>query len=98
MWLRKSVRNKDFELKQKFYPNPDYCTLHISGQVTRGMITAFTSPEKNAQMINALSKIEGMKRITPESYDLTLEKEESIDWQEILPEAEKIVIQHLKKR
>jgi hypothetical protein len=98
MWLRKTVRNKDFKLKQKFYPNPDYCTLHISGQVTRDMILAFTSPEKNTTMINALSKIKGMKRITPEPYDLTLEKEESIDWQEVLPEAEKIVIQHLKQR
>ena len=98
MGLWKTVRNKNFRLKQRFYPNPDYCTLHISGQVTRDMILAFTSPEKNAPMINALSKIEGMKRITPEPYDVTMEKEESIDWQEILPEAEKIVIQHLVKK
>ena len=98
MGLRKTVRNKNFKLKQKFYPNPYYCTLQISGQVTRDMILTFTSPEKNTPMINALSKIEGMKRITPEPYDVTMEKEESIDWQEILPEAEKIIIQHLVKK
>ena len=98
MWLKKTVRSKNFKLNQKFYPNPDYCTLHISGQVTRDMISAFTSPERNTPMINSLSKIEGMKRVTPEPYDVTMEKEESFDWQEILPEAEKIIIQHLKKR
>jgi hypothetical protein len=98
MWLRKTVRNKNFKLKQKFYPNPDYCTLSISGQVTRDMILALTSPEKNTPMINALSKIEGMKRITPEPYDITMEKEDTFDWKQILPEAEKIIVQHLKKR
>ena len=98
MWLKKIVRNENFKLRQKFYPNPDYCTLHISGQITRDMVLALTNPEKNTPMINALSKIEGMKKITPEPYDVTMEKEESFDWQNILPEAEKIVIQHLKKR
>lgn len=39
-----------------------------------------------------------MKRITPEAYDVTIEKEESFDWREILPEAEKIIIQHLMKK
>jgi len=48
-------------------------------------------------MIDALSRIKGMKRITPEPYEVTIEKEESFDWREILPESEKIVIQHLKK-
>jgi hypothetical protein len=98
MWMRKTGRRKNFKLKQKFYPNSNYCTLHVSGQITQDMILTLTSPEKNAPMINALSKIEGMKRITPEPYDVTIEKEESIDWQKILPEAEKIVIQHLVKK
>jgi hypothetical protein len=47
-------------------------------------------------MVNDLSRIKGMKRITPEPHDVTIEKEHSFDWQEILPEAEKIIIQHLK--
>jgi hypothetical protein len=98
MWLRKTVRNKNFKLEQKFHPNPDYCTLHVSGQVTREMILTLSSPEKNTPMINALSRIEGMKKITPEPYDVTMEKEESFDWQEILPAAEKIIIQHLTKK
>lgn len=97
MRLRKIVRSKNFQLKQKFYPNPDYCTLHVSGQVARDMILAFTNPEKNTPMINALSRIKGIKRIIPEPYDVTMEKEESFHWQEILPAAEKIVSQHLKK-
>ncbi len=97
MWPRKTGRNKNFKVKQEFYPNPNYCTLHVSGQVTRDMILTLTSPEKNTPMMNALSAIKGMKRITPEPYDVTMEKEESFNWQEILPEAEKIVIQHLKK-
>ena len=98
MWLGKMGRNKNFKLEQKFYPNPNYCTLHVSEQITRDMILAITSPEINTPMINALSRIEGIKRITPEPYDVTLEKEKSFDWQEILPEAEKIIIQHLMKR
>ena len=49
-------------------------------------------------MINDLSRIKGMKRITPEPYDVTIEKEDSFDWHEILPEAEKIIIQYLVKK
>lgn len=98
MWLGKMGRNKNFKLEQKFYPNPNYCTLHVSEQITRDMILAITSLEKNAPMINALSRIEGIKRITLEPYDVTLEKEESFHWHEILPAAEKIIIQHLVKK
>jgi len=98
MWLRKTGRSKNFKLEQKFYPNPNYCTLHVSGQVTRDMILTITSPERNTLMINNLSRIKGMKRITPEAYDVTIEKEDSFDWREILPGAEKIIIQHLMKK
>ena len=49
-------------------------------------------------MINDLSRIKGMKRITSEPYDITIEKEDSFDWQQILPEAEKIIIPHLMKK
>jgi hypothetical protein len=94
----KTGRSKNFKLKQKFYPNPSYCTLQVTGQVTRDMILTLTSPKKNTPMINALSRIKGMKRITPEPYDVTIEKEESFDWREILPAAEKIIIQHLVKK
>jgi len=62
------------------------------------MILTLTSPEKNTPMINDLSRIKGMKRITPEPYDVTIEKENFVDWREILPEAEKIIIQHLVKK
>lgn len=96
MRLMKIGRSKKFKLKQKFHPNPNYCTFHVSGQVTRDMILALTSPDKNTPMIRDLSRIKGMKRITPEPYDVTIEKEVSFDWQEILLEAEKIIIRHLK--
>ena len=49
-------------------------------------------------MINDLSRIKGMKRITTEPYDVIIEKEDSFDWHEILPEAEKIIIQYLVKK
>ena len=93
-----AYRNKDFRLKQQFYPNPDYCRLHVSGQVTREMILTFTSPEKKTPMINELFKIQGIKRIIPEPYEVKLEKESVFDWQEILPEAEMIIIKHLVKK
>jgi len=62
------------------------------------MILTFTSPEKNTLMINDISRIKGVKRITFEPYDVIIEKEDSFDWQEILPETEKIIIQHLVKK
>lgn len=97
MWLWKTDR-KNIKLQQKFHPNPNFCTLHVTGRVTRDMILTFTSPEKNTPMVNDLSRIKGMKRITPEPYDVTIEKDDSFDWQQILPEAEKIIIQYLKKK
>jgi len=62
------------------------------------MILTFTSPKINTPMINDLSRIKGMKRITTEPYDVIIEKEDSFDWHEILPEAEKIIIQYLVKK
>ena len=98
MWPSKTGRNKNFILKHQFFPNPDYCNLRVTGQVTREMILTLTSPKKNTPMINDLSRIKGMKRITPEPYDVTIENEDSFDWHEILPEAEKIIIQYLVKK
>jgi len=54
MWITKTgrtfqlcyaYRNKDFRLKHQFYPNPNYSTLRVSGQVTREIILIFTSKE-----------------------------------------------------
>ena len=42
-------------------------------------------------MIDDLFRIKGIKRVTPEPYEVQVEKESIFDWQEILPEAEKII-------
>ena len=107
MWITKirrtlqlcyAYRNKDFRLKHQFYPNPDYCRLRVSGQVTREMILTFTSPEKKTPMINDLLTLKGIKRVIPAPCEVQVEKESIFDWQEILPEAEKIIIKHLSKK
>ena len=106
MWITKTrrrlqlcyaYRNKDFRLRRQFYPNPDYCTLRVTGKVTREMILTFTSPENKTPLINDLFRIMGIKRVIPAPYDIMVEKESIFDWQEILPEAEKIIIKHLVK-
>ena len=103
MWLRKTgrtlqlwcaYRNKDFRLKHQFYPNPDYCTLRVTGQVTREMILILTGPKKTP-MINDLLRIKGIKRIIPEPYEVKVEKESDVTWQKVLSEAEKIITKHL---
>jgi hypothetical protein len=107
MWITKTRRalqlcyaywNKDFRLKHQFYPNPDYCTLRVTGQVTREMILTFTHPEKKIQLIKDLFRINGIKRVIPEPYEIKVEKESDFNWQKILPEAEKIIIKHLVKK
>ena len=98
MWLRKSGRNKKFKLRHQFHPNPDYCTLRVTGRVTSEMIVALTSPEKNTQLINNLFRIKGIKRVIPAPYEVKVEKESNFNWQKILPEAEKIITKHLVKK
>ena len=107
MWFRKTgralqlwyaYRNKNFRLKHQFYPNPDYCTLRVTGQVTREMILTFTHPEKKTQVINDLFRIKGIKRVIPEPFEVKVEKESDFNWQKILPEAEMIIIKHLVKK
>jgi hypothetical protein len=95
MWPRKNGRRKKFELQHQFYPNPDYCTLRITGQVTRDMILALTESEKKTQLINDLLKITGIKRVMPEPYEVKVEKESDFNWQKVLPEVEETVVQHL---
>ena len=107
MWLSKTGRtlqlwhahrNKNFKMKLQFYPNPDYCTLRVTGQVTRDMILTFINPEKRMLMINDLFRIKGIKRVIPEPYEVKVEKESVFNWQELLPEAEKIIIKPLVKK
>jgi len=98
MWFRKTGRSKNFKLERRFYPNPSYCTLRVTGQVTSDMILTLTNPGKKTQLINNLFSIKGIKRVEPEPYNVKIEKEKFVDWQEILPEAEKIIIQHLVKK
>jgi len=95
---KKFGRNKNFRLNRQFYPNLNYCRLWVSGQVTRKMILTFTSLEKKTSLINDLLRIKGIKRVIPNSYEAKIEKESVFDWQEILPEAEKIIIKHLIKK
>jgi len=97
MWLRKTGRHKNLKLERQFHPNPDYCTLRVTGQITRGMILTLTSSEKNTRMINNLCRIKGITHVEPVPYYVMIKKKNSVDWQEILPEAEKIIIQHLVK-
>jgi len=98
MWLRKTGRNKNFKLKHQLYPNSNYCTLRVTGQVTREMILTLTSPEKKTQLINDLFRIKGIKRVIPEPYEVKVEKESDFNWQKILPEAERIIIKNLVKK
>lgn len=93
-----AYRKKDFRLNRQFYPNLNYCRLWVSGQLTREMILTFTSAEKKTPLINDLFRIKGIKRVIPNSYEVKVEKESVFDWQEILPEAEKIIIKHLIKK
>lgn len=107
MWLRKTRRalqflsaywRRDFRLRHQFYPNPDYCSFHVSGKITREMILTFTSPEKKTPLIDDLFRIKGVKRVILRHCEVMLEKESVSDWEEILPEAKKIIIQHLVKK
>jgi len=89
--------HRDLRLNDQFFPNPNYCTLRVTGQVTREMILTMTHTEKKMPMMEDLFRIEGIKRVIPEPYYVKIEKEDSFNWQEILPQAKKIVIRHLIK-
>lgn len=107
IWFRKARRalpffsafwRRDFRLRLQFYPNPDYCSFHVSGKVTREMILTFTSSEKKTLLIGDLSRIKDVKRVILRHCEVMLEKESVSDWEEILPEVKKIIIQHLVKK
>ena len=89
--------HRDIRLDDQFFPNPNYCALRVTGPVTREMMLTLTQTEKEKPMMEDLIRIDGIKRIIPEPYYVKIEKEDSIDWQEILPEAKQIVKGHLIK-
>jgi hypothetical protein len=89
--------NRDIRLDDQFFPNPNYCSLRVTGPVTRDMMLTLTHTEKENPMMEDLSRIEGIKRVIPEPYYVKIEKEDSTDWQEILPQAKQIVKGHLIK-
>jgi hypothetical protein len=80
MGPRKISRRKNFQLKQQFYPNPDYYTLRVSGQVARDMILSLTIIEKKTTLINGLFRIKGIKKVISEPYEVKIEKESDFNW------------------
>ncbi len=46
-------------------------------------------------MIDNLFRIKGIVRVEPEPYYIMIKKEDSVEWREILPKAERIILQHL---
>ena len=83
--------HRDIRFDDQFFPNPNYCTLRIKGPVTREMMSILTQIEEEKPIMKDLFRIEGIKRIAPEPYYVKIEKEDSIDWREILPEAKRII-------
>ena len=68
--------HRDIRLDDQFFPNPNYCALRVKGSVTREMMSTLTHPEKEKPMMEDLFRIEGIKRIIPESYYVKIEKED----------------------
>ncbi len=105
--LKKALRKKipiynaylhrDIRFDDQFFPNQNYCALRIKGPVTREMMSTLTQIEEEKSIMKDLFRIGGIRRIVPEPYYIKIEKEDSIDWQEILPEAKRIIKGHVIK-
>ena len=95
--LYNAYLHRDIRLDDKFFPNSNYCALRVKGPVTQELMSTLTQPEKEKSMMEDLIRIEGIKKIIPEPYYVKIEKEDSFDWQGILPEAKRIVKVHLIK-
>ena len=89
--------HRDIRLSDIFFPNPNYCALRVTGPITRDMTLRLTQTEEEKPMIEDLIRIDGIKGVIPEPNYVKIEKEDSIDWQEILPQAKRIVKEHLIK-
>ena len=76
--------HRDIRLEDQFFPNPNYCILRVTGPITRDMMLRLAQTEDEKPMIEDLIRIDGIKRIIPEPNYVKIEKEDSIDWQEIL--------------
>ena len=91
--------NGEFRLKHEYPPNPDICVLYVSAQVTRSATLTFDSPDSQPKemtpMVRALFSIRGVDKVWLHPYEVSIVKARVFSWQEILPEVEKVVLEHL---
>ena len=97
--VRYANRNSEFRLKHEYFPNPDICALHVSAQVTRSATLTFDSPDSQpgemTPMVRALFSIKGVNKVWLHPYEVSISKARVFSWQKILPEVEKVVLEHL---
>jgi hypothetical protein len=98
--LRYANWNGEFRLEHE-YPDsdPDICALHVSNVVTEKSILTFDSsdsqPKEITPMVQALFNIRGVTRVVLQPYKIWVSKARVFSWQEILPDAERVVLEHL---
>ena len=91
--------NSEFRLSVEFYPNPDCCSVHVSEIITEETILTFDSPsrqwEKQIPLVVELFQIKGVRRVTVEPYEVSIEKGCVFSWDELLPRIEEVLLKHL---
>ena len=109
IWLAKVGRalqtryanwNSEFRLQPEFFPNPDYCTLHVSEEVaTEPWILTFEGPEAQPKemtpMVRNLFRVKGVSKVTLQRYEVSIGKGRVYDWKELLPQIEAILLKGL---
>jgi len=90
--------NYEFRCKVEFHPNPDCASLHVSDPMTDDYILTFESPtwqeKKKTPLVDRLFSIKGVSKVTFQRYEVGLVKGGVFGWDEILPEAEKMILEY----
>lgn len=93
--------NYEFRLKAEVHPNPNFCTFHVSEEITTKMILTFESRdsqrEERIPLVDDLFSIRGIAKVTLMPYKLMIGKGAVFSWEELSPDIEAVLLRHLTK-
>jgi len=91
--------NSEFRLEHKLIPIVNFGIFHVSDIVTDKEVLSFFSrnsqPSFRTPLVDALFEIRGVARVTLKPYRIEIEKASVFTWQELLPDIERVILEHL---
>lgn len=98
-YLQVEYANWNREFRMKGETNEWWLMLHVSEAITSCQTVTFHSKNTNLEykppFVDALFDIKGVKEVIIRPYEISIKRAEVFTWDELRPEIERVILEHL---